>query len=61
MAIEVVKIILGEGDLLTGRLLTYDALEAKFRELRIRADAECKYCNGGEFPGYVDYEHFCGV
>jgi molybdopterin/thiamine biosynthesis adenylyltransferase/rhodanese-related sulfurtransferase len=60
-AIEVVKIILGKGDLLTGRLLTYDALEAKFRELRIRADPECKYCNGGEFPGYVDYEHFCGV
>ena len=60
-AIEVVKIILGKGDLLTGRLLTYDALEAKFRELKIRADVACKYCGGGDFPGYVDYEHFCGV
>ena len=61
-AIEVVKIILGKGDLLTGRLLTYDALEARFRELKIRADESCKYCSGnGDFPGYIDYEHFCGV
>ena len=60
-AIEVIKIILGKGDLLTGRLLTYDALEARFRELKIRRDPQCKYCGGGEFPGYIDYAHFCGV
>jgi molybdopterin/thiamine biosynthesis adenylyltransferase len=61
-AIEVIKIILGKGDLLTGRLLTYDALEARFRELRIQADPDCKYCGEGkEFPGYTDYAQFCGV
>ena len=61
-AIEVVKIILGKGDLLVGRLLTYDALEARFRELRPRRDVDCAYCGEGkEFPGYVDYEHFCGI
>ncbi len=60
-AIEVIKIILGKGDLLTGRLLTYDALEARFRELRIRPDPECPYCAQDDFPGYVDYEQFCGV
>ncbi|MCZ6795435.1 MAG: molybdopterin-synthase adenylyltransferase MoeB [Planctomycetota bacterium] len=61
-AIEVVKIILGKGDLLVGRLLTYDALEARFRELRPRRDADCAYCaEGKEFPGYLVYEHFCGI
>jgi molybdopterin/thiamine biosynthesis adenylyltransferase/rhodanese-related sulfurtransferase len=60
-AIEVIKIVLGKGDLLTGRLMTYDALEARFRELKLRPNPECAYCAADEFPGYVDYEHFCGV
>lgn len=60
-AIEVIKIILGKGDLLVGRLLTYDALEARFRELKLRANPNCEYCSTEDFPGYVDYEHFCGV
>jgi molybdopterin/thiamine biosynthesis adenylyltransferase len=61
-AIEVVKIVLGKGDLLVGRLLTYDALEARFRELKIQRDPDCKYCaDGRAFPGYVDYAFFCGV
>jgi molybdopterin/thiamine biosynthesis adenylyltransferase len=61
-AIEAIKIILGKGDLLVGRYLTYDALEAKFRELRVGANPDCKYCGEGkDFPGYTDYEHFCGV
>ena len=47
-AIEVIKIILGKGDLLTGRLLTYDALEARFRELKIQADHDCNYCGEGK-------------
>jgi len=60
--IEAVKIILGVGDLLTGRLLTYDALEARFRELKLRRDPNCAYCaEGREFPGYTDYDFFCGV
>ena len=59
-AIEAVKIILGKGDLLVGRLLTYDALEAKFRELKLRRDPNCKFCaEGKDFPGYIDYEWFC--
>ncbi len=61
-AIEVIKIVLGKGETLVGRLLTYDALEARFRELKLRANPDCAYCAPGrEFPGYVDYEHFCGV
>ncbi len=59
-AIEAIKIVLGKGDLLVGRLLTYDALEARFRELKLKANPECKYCaSGREFPGYIDYEYFC--
>ena len=60
--VEAVKIILGVGDLLTGRLLTYDALEARFRELKLRRDPNCTHCaDGREFPGYTDYDFFCGV
>lgn len=59
-AIEVIKIVLGKGTLLLGRLLTYDALQARFRELRVRRDSACAYCAAEtEFPGYVDYQHFC--
>ena len=43
-AVEVVKIILGQGDLLVGRLLCYDALGATFRELKIRRDPGCAKC-----------------
>ena len=61
-AIEAIKIILGKGDLLVGRLMTYDALEARFRELKPRRDPDCAYCaDGRDFPGYVDYQRFCGV
>lgn len=61
-AVEAIKIILGKGEPLIGRLLCYDALEVSFRELRPRRDADCKYCGDGrEFPGYVDYQFFCGV
>ena len=59
-AVEAVKLILGLGDTLVGRLLQYDALRAEFRELRIRRDPNCAYCaEGVEFPGFIDYEHFC--
>lgn len=60
-AIEAIKIILGAGDPLVGRLLTYDALTVKFRELKVRRDPNCPYCSKDVFPGYVDYAHFCGV
>ncbi|HVR73131.1 MAG TPA: molybdopterin-synthase adenylyltransferase MoeB [Planctomycetota bacterium] len=61
-AIEAVKILLGKGNFLVGRLLTYDALEARFRELKLKRDPNCAYCaEGREFPGYVDYGRFCGI
>lgn len=61
-AIEAIKIILGKGHVLAGRLLTYDALEARFRELKLRRDPGCAYCGDGkDFPGYTDYAFFCGV
>ncbi len=60
-AIETIKLVLGQGEPLFGRLLVYDALAATFRELKIRANPECAYCAPGRaFPGYVDYEGFCG-
>lgn len=59
---EAVKLITGKGDPLIGRLLIYDALELKFKELRVRKDAECPVC--GKNPTVtelIDYQAFCGV
>jgi molybdopterin/thiamine biosynthesis adenylyltransferase len=59
-AVETLKVIGQFGQPLLGRLLAYDALEAKFREFKLRRDPECAYCAEGKpFPGYIDYEHFC--
>jgi molybdopterin/thiamine biosynthesis adenylyltransferase/rhodanese-related sulfurtransferase/molybdopterin converting factor small subunit len=61
-AVEAIKIILGKGQPLTGRLLTYDALKAEFRELKLRRDPNCRYCrDGAPFPGFIDYEQFCAA
>jgi molybdopterin/thiamine biosynthesis adenylyltransferase/rhodanese-related sulfurtransferase/molybdopterin converting factor small subunit len=61
-AVEAVKIILGRGDPLVGRLIRYDALKTEFRELSIGADPKCAYCAPGvTFPGLIDYERFCGT
>jgi len=59
-ATEAIKIILGQGDLLNGRLLTYDSLRMTVRTLKLRRDKACPAC--GENPtikGYTDYEGFC--
>ncbi|MCC7535080.1 MAG: molybdopterin-synthase adenylyltransferase MoeB [Deltaproteobacteria bacterium] len=59
-ATEAVKLILGKGDPLIGRLLTYDSLRMRFRELKLRRDVECPVC--GDHPSifeYIDYEGFC--
>jgi molybdopterin/thiamine biosynthesis adenylyltransferase len=59
-ATEAIKIILGQGELLKGRLLTYDSLRMSFRTLRLRRDKSCPAC--GEHPtitSYIDYEGFC--
>jgi sulfur-carrier protein adenylyltransferase/sulfurtransferase len=61
-ATEAIKILLGKGDLLVGRLLTYDSLKMKFRELKLRKDESCPVC--GPKPtitGYIDYEGFCAI
>jgi len=61
-ATETLKLLAGIGEPLIGRLVQYDALEATFREFRIRKDPACPIC--GESPSLtelVDYEGFCGV
>ncbi|MBZ5585373.1 MAG: molybdopterin-synthase adenylyltransferase MoeB [Acidobacteriia bacterium] len=61
-ATETVKLILGIGEPLAGRLLLYDALAMRFRELKLRRDPECPVC--GEHPTItklIDYHQFCGV
>ena len=61
-ATETIKVMLGIGEPLIGRFLIYDALNMKFRELRLRRDPECPVC--GDNPTVtklIDYEQFCGV
>ena len=61
-ATEAIKLILGKGESLLGRLLLYNALDMKFREMRIRRDPACPVC--GERPTItklIDYEQFCGM
>jgi len=59
-AVEAIKVLLGIGDPLVGRLLHYDALAGRFTEFEIERDPDCRYCADPErFPGYVDYEQFC--
>ena len=61
-AIETIKLIVGIGDPLVGRLLYFDALKVKFRELNVRRDPQCPVC--GENPTIfspIDYEQFCGA
>ncbi len=59
-AVETVKLLLGIGDPLVGRLLHYDALRQRFTELALEPDPACRWCaSGASFPGYVDYEAFC--
>jgi molybdopterin/thiamine biosynthesis adenylyltransferase/rhodanese-related sulfurtransferase len=59
-ATEAIKLILGIGESLTGRLLNFDALAMRFRETRLRPDQDCVVCAPGrEFPGYIDYARFC--
>ncbi len=61
-ATEAVKLLLGIGEPLRGRLLHFDALAMRFRELRLRPDPDCVVCaEGRTFPGYIDYQQFCGI
>ena len=61
-AIEALKLIVGIGEPLIGRLLHFDALKVKFRELNLRRDPKCPVC--GENPTIfepIDYDQFCGL
>lgn len=60
-AVEAIKIILGIGTPLVGRMLYYDALTAEFTTVKLRRNSRCSYCGDGvsEFPGYIDYDAFC--
>jgi Dinucleotide-utilizing enzymes involved in molybdopterin and thiamine biosynthesis family 2 len=61
-ATEAIKLITGIGEPLIGRLMLYDALSMRFRELKLRRNKECPVC--GDNPTVtelIDYEHFCGI
>jgi len=59
---EAIKLILGKGDPLIGRLVLYDALQTRFRELNLRADPACALCGANpSIRELIDYEHFCGL
>lgn len=59
-AVETLKIILNLGEILVGRMLYYDALRARFTQLKVPRRESCPYCgDGATFPGYIDYEQFC--
>lgn len=59
-ATEVLKLLLGIGDSLAGRLLRFDALGMRFRETRLAPDPQCPVCAPDvAFPGYIDYAAFC--
>jgi molybdopterin/thiamine biosynthesis adenylyltransferase/rhodanese-related sulfurtransferase len=61
-ATEILKLALGKGSSLVGRLLLFNALDMKFREVKLRRDPQCPLC--GENPTItqlIDYEQFCGI
>lgn len=61
-ATETIKLIIGKGEPLIGRLLMYDSLAMRFREIRIRRDPDCPLC--GSHPTITEllnYEEFCGL
>ncbi len=61
-ATETVKLILGIGEPLVGRLLLYDALGMRFRELKLRKNPECPICGEHRtITALIDYHQFCGV
>lgn len=61
-ATEAIKLLAGIGETLVGRLMLYDALNMRFRELKLRRNPNCPVC--GEHPSVtelIDYEQFCGI
>jgi adenylyltransferase/sulfurtransferase len=61
-ATEAIKLILGKGDSLAGRLLLVDALNMRFRELKLRKNPECPVCGANPtVTKLIDYQQFCGI
>jgi len=61
-ATETVKLILGNGEPLVGRLLLYDALNMRFRELKLRKNPDCPICGANRtIHKLIDYQEFCGI
>jgi adenylyltransferase/sulfurtransferase len=61
-ATEVIKLILGKGESLVGRLLLVDALNMRFRELKLRKNPECPVCGANPtITQLIDYQQFCGI
>ncbi|GJL77946.1 MAG: thiazole biosynthesis adenylyltransferase ThiF [Nitrospinaceae bacterium] len=61
-AVETLKLILGKGDTLIGKLLIYDALNTEFRKLKLKRDANCPVCSENPtITELIDYEEFCGL
>jgi molybdopterin/thiamine biosynthesis adenylyltransferase/rhodanese-related sulfurtransferase len=61
-AVETIKLILGAGDPLVGRLLLFDALGMKFRELKLKKNPDCPLCGTNRtVTKLIDYEEFCGI
>jgi sulfur-carrier protein adenylyltransferase/sulfurtransferase len=61
-ALETIKLIIGRGDSLEGRLVLFDALAMKFRELKLRKNAQCPMCGTErKIHQLIDYQEFCGI
>jgi adenylyltransferase/sulfurtransferase len=60
-ATEGIKLLLGIGEPLIGRLLLVDALTMKFRTVKLRKDPRCPVCGTREIRELIDYEQFCGI
>ena len=60
-ATETIKLILGVGETLVGRLLLFDALRMSVRTIKLRKDPDCPACGTREITALIDYEEFCGV
>jgi adenylyltransferase/sulfurtransferase len=61
-AIEAVKLIMGIGETLMGRMIAFDALKMKFREFKLRKDPKCPVCSENPtITELIDYDQFCGI
>lgn len=61
-ALETIKLILGRGESLAGRLVLFDALALKFRELKLRKNSHCPMCGSHrKIRHLIDYNEFCGI